>query len=74
MLVLTFYNGSMMEEFTFGVDKALESRRQRTLHHSLNFKCKITQVVPIRISNGNQSYLVRDETELVHMIKPSVSL
>jgi len=53
MLVLAFSNGSRMEEFTFGVDKALESRKQRTLEHSLNFKFKITQVVPIRAGNGH---------------------
>ena len=61
MLVLAYYNGSKLKEFTFMVDKTRETRKQRKLVHQLNFKFKIAQVVPIRTRVGVHNYLVRDE-------------
>ena len=71
MLVIAIYNGSKMKEFTFGVNKAIESRKERKMIHSINFKIKIAQVFPIRTQNGSQNYLARDEeTQIIHWIKP----
>ena len=41
MLIVVAYNGSKLKEFTFGVDKALESRKQRKLPHKLNLRFSI---------------------------------
>ena len=61
MLVIAIYNGSKMKEFTFGVNKAVESRKERKIIHNINFKINMSQVFPIRTQNGNQNYLARDE-------------
>lgn len=72
MLVLAHYNGSKMIEFTFGVDKSRETRKVRKIPHSLNFRFKIAQVLPIRTKIGTSSYLVREqESQLIHLVKPS---
>ena len=61
MLIVVAYNGSKLKEFTFGVNKAFEGRKQRKLPHKLNLRFSIAQVMPIHIAKAkNQSYLVRD--------------
>lgn len=60
-LVLAYYNGSKLHEFTFMLDKTRETRKHRKLNHSLNFRLKIAQAVPIRTKLGTSTYLVREQ-------------
>lgn len=37
MLILAYYNGSKLREFTFVVDRKIEGQSERKLHHCMNF-------------------------------------
>jgi len=72
MLVVIAYNGSKLKEFTFGVDKAQESRVARKVQHKLNLRFHVAQVLPYFCSETKAlHYMVRASNEpTVHLVKP----